>query len=37
MTDDDLLRMCWYVAGIYSIDGDDLIPAQVPPGCNGVR
>ena len=32
MSDDELLRMCWYVQGIIAADGS---PAEVPGGCGG--
>ncbi len=32
MSDDELLRMCWYVEGIIEADGQ---PAEVPGGCGG--
>jgi len=32
MSDDDLLRMCWYVEGVIAEDGS---PAEVPSGCGG--
>ena len=33
-TDDDLLRMCWYVDGVVNPDGT---PAEVPSECKGDR
>jgi basic membrane lipoprotein Med (substrate-binding protein (PBP1-ABC) superfamily) len=32
MTDEELLRMCWYVEGLIDADGQ---PAVVPGGCGG--
>jgi basic membrane protein A len=32
MSDEELLRMCWYVEGIVDVDG---LPAEVPGGCGG--
>ncbi len=32
MSDDDLLRMCWYVQGVVDEHGE---PAEVPGGCGG--
>jgi len=32
MSDDELLRMCWYVRGVIAEDGS---PAEVPGGCGG--
>ncbi len=32
LTDEELLRMCWYVEGIVDADGQ---PAEVPGGCGG--
>jgi basic membrane protein A and related proteins len=32
MTDEELLRMCWYVEGIVDAEGE---PAEVPGGCGG--
>ena len=32
MTDEELLRMCWYVEGVVDADGQ---PATVPGGCGG--
>ena len=32
LTDEELLRMCWYVEGIIDADGE---PAVVPGGCGG--
>ncbi len=32
MSDEELLRMCWYVEGIIAADGE---PAEVPGGCGG--
>ncbi len=32
MTDEELLRMCWYVDGVIDADGN---PAEVPGGCGG--
>lgn len=34
-TDSDLLNMCWFVEGVYELDG--TTPAMVPAGCPGVR
>jgi basic membrane protein A len=34
LTDPDLLRMCWFVEGVYGLDGQ---PAVVPPECRGHR
>ncbi len=32
LSDDELLRMCWYVEGVITADGS---PAEVPGGCGG--
>lgn len=34
-TDEDLLRMCWYVEGVYEMDG--VTPGRVPAVCQGDR
>jgi basic membrane protein A len=37
LTDEDLLAMCWYVEGVFSYNGSELIPAKVPERCDGQR